>query len=31
VNPVYRRVLALTYETGLLCLALSGGMLAIQV
>jgi len=31
VIPVYHRVLALTYETGLLCLGLSGGMLAIQV
>ena len=31
VIPVYHRVLALTYETGLLCLALSGGMLTIQV
>ena len=31
VIPVYHPVLALTYETGLLCLALSGGMLTIQV
>ena len=31
VIPVYHRVLALTYETGLLCLGFSGGMLTIQV